>query len=569
MKLCAAALLLTFSVHGAWLRLTSPHFELFTDAGERTGSQTLAHLEQIRHVFLEWSVARPAPLPVRVFLFSSQRDFRAVSPSPSARGFYQGGPERDYIVILAGDDQYRALFHEYVHLVLHHGSASLPRWLEEGTAEFYSTLQARGESILLGAPIPAHLRTLGSRNWLTGNELSRVTRDSEYYNEQNKAGVFYAQSWALVHMLNLSSRYRKNMPRFAELLDQAIPWPLAFEEAFGGTLDAALSDLRAYAANPFSTVPVYWRPPREMEAEITLMEEGRAELVLVDLLLRMGRAQEAERRLRKLPAGRIDPAELETALAFIDLSQKRNQEAMRRLRNTIDSGRATSNALFEYAMLLRESGADPAEVERYLRETIGRNPKHAEAHFLLGLTESQKGRHQDAVEAFEQAVAVLPRQSYFWHALAYSYHHLGRNEQARRAARKAADSASNSHELDMAQAALKLTSSPAAAPVPPTAKTPVYVPDSWKMPQGDARVEGVLEHIECLGAAARFQIRAAGKPVHLWVDKPGEVLLKTASSITFEFRCGPQTPRPVAVEYISKSDASRRTAGEITAIEFR
>jgi hypothetical protein len=88
------------------------------------------------------------------------------------------------------------------------------------------------------------------------------------------------------------------------------------------------------------------------------------------------------------------------------------------------------------------------------------------------------------------------------------------------------------------------------------------------MPEGDARLEGVLEHIDCRGSAARFQVRAGSQPVWLWVEKPGEVLLKTASSLTFTFACGAQRPRKVAVEYKQKPDAARGTAGEITAIEF-
>ncbi len=37
----------------AWVRLTSSHFELLTDAGDKHGRQVLERLETVRYVFLE------------------------------------------------------------------------------------------------------------------------------------------------------------------------------------------------------------------------------------------------------------------------------------------------------------------------------------------------------------------------------------------------------------------------------------------------------------------------------------------------------------------------------------
>jgi hypothetical protein len=97
-------------------------------------------------------------------------------------------------------------------------------------------------------------------------------------------------------------------------------------------------------------------------------------------------------------------------------------------------------------------------------------------------------------------------------------------------------------------------------PRPKTAD--VVVPDSWRNKEGDARVEGILERIECLGESARFHVRSGGKPVSFLVEKPGEILLKNLSSMTFEFRCGPQKPIPIVVEYSSGTKA-------VTALQFR
>jgi hypothetical protein len=57
--------------------------------------------------------------------------------------------------------------------------------------------------------------------------------------------------------------------------------------------------------------------------------------------------------------------------------------------------------------------------------------------------------------------------------------------------------------------------------------------------------------------------------VALYVANPGEVLLRNVSSVTFEFRCGPQKPTPVSVEYSARPDATLGTDGDVVAIEFR
>ena len=552
-----------------WVRYTSPNFELYTDTREATARDVLGRLELIRHVFLDTAGPAGAPLPVRVFVFASPRDFRPFRPTEVTRGFYQSGPERDYIAMHDADEEtMRVVFHEYVHLVLNHSVPAVPRWLEEGTAEFYSTLQARDERLLIGMPVPSLLRVLGSQPWLSAAALASVTRDSPEYNDARKSGLFYAQSWALVHMLNLAPGYRKSMPRFSQLVYQGVPVTLAFEQAFSKRMEDALNDLRAYLRG--GTLPVtasMWKPPSAAEIAVDTVAPEQVEVAQIELLLRIGSHDAAAPRLKKLEREHPRDAFVLTELAMFAMGARRVDEARRYFEQAIAARSTHATTYFEYAMLLRDSGAPRDRVRELLREAVGRNPKHAEAHFLLGLMASQDGDHAAAAAAIEHAVAVLPRQSYFWHALATAYRQLGRDEEARRAARRAAESARTSHEMEMAQSALRLTTAAAAANVAAPRPT-VNTPKSWEMPKGDARVDGTLEHIDCLGQNARFHIRAEGKSIALFVDNPGRILLNTPSSLTFEFTCGTQKARRVLVEYRRNPRAERRTEGDITAIEF-
>ena len=538
-----------------WFGITSPHFEVLTNVGESAGRGTLERLERVRQIFTPQT---SSPLPVRVFVFRSESDFRPFRPSEPSYAFFQAGAERNYIAMLeAGPQSHRVLYHEYVHLLLNHNTARMPRWLEEGLAEFYSTLEAGGGKLRLGLPIATHLATLASREWINPRALLTVERDSPYYNERGKTGIFYAQSWALVHMLNLDPYYRG---KFVAFLDT-----LSFENACQKTADQVMADLRRYTGSgrmPFVDLPAEpLTPLREYSSR--RLDEVEVAVALADLFIRVGKGQEAEKRLRNLPR----TAPVETMLGEVSLHRGNYRDARTHLEKALQMGSRDASTHFEYAMLLRDTGGDHAQVLRHLHETVRLNENFAEAHFLLGVASSEEKRYPEAISYLARAAQILPRQSYFWHALALAYHGAGEFSRAREAVSRALDSASTEHEFQMARAAAKLVSQKAAAP--PPKKTEVTTPPSWQNPKGDSKVEGILRRIDCLGQNARFTVESEGKDIHLFVANPGEILLRNSSSLTFQFTCGPQKPTAVSIEYLTHPDPMRRTAGDVTSIEFR
>ena len=70
----------------------------------------------------------------------------------------------------------------------------------------------------MGDLIPAHVLTLRDERMLDLPTLASVDHDSPYYNERGKTGIFYAQSWALVHMLNFAPEYRPGLANFIEMI---------------------------------------------------------------------------------------------------------------------------------------------------------------------------------------------------------------------------------------------------------------------------------------------------------------------------------------------------------------
>jgi tetratricopeptide (TPR) repeat protein len=549
--------LLALPAAGAeWTRVSSPQIEVLTDAGERTGRQVLARFDQIRRIFRQAN-APDSPLALRVFVFASEKDFRSYREGAATEGFYQSAPERDYIALDAGSGVGRAVVHEYVHLILSHSSSPLPKWFEEGTAEFYSTIEIERDRMSVGQPIESHLTALARERWLTAKELAGVTHASPLYDERSLAGMFYAQSWALVHMLNLSAGYRGGMPQFALLLSEGRAPLQAFAQSFGNPLEGALAALPGYLRTMRPTTVA--APPEETAPQpgVHRLTQLEALLARADLALQVRRNALARTLFEQAARERPDSAAAAAGLGSLALAEGRKEDARQSLERAIALGDRDAGTWFELAMLERETGAPWSRVDTLLRRTIALNPNFAEAHFLLGAHATDAGDYATAIGHLEEALRVLPRQSYFWHALGYAQAKLGMRQEAAESARRALASATTEEHERMAETLLRQLAESSPAPV--ESRPGVKTPAAWQGPKGDTRVEGELTQVDCLASSAQLHI-AAETIIVLKVRNPGEVELVNAPGTSYQFSCGPQELH-VAVEYQAESK-------EVTRIEF-
>ncbi len=541
-----------------WTRLASPNFELYTDSGERSARQVLARFEQARRVLGE---GREDPgFPARVLLLNSARDYATLRPAANVPGFFQSGPERDYIVMYAGAELDRIILHEYTHLVLNHSSMPLPQWLEEGLAELYSTMSIGDGRAVVGAPVAEHVVELRRGPWLSAARLAGVKQNSPEYNEAGKTGIFYAQSWALTHMLSLGSAYRGKLPGFIAALGSGTPPDAAFEAAFGKTLEAALSDLERYTLTGFRTLEIDTIAASEIVySEVAPLDPAEAEQSRGEVLLLMGRDVESRRVYEQIAKRYPSSAAAQTGLAVIAMHDHDLEAARRCFERALALGARDGSTYFEYAMLLRDTGAAPDVVDRLLTQAVAANPALAEAHFLLGVRASDAGRYSEAIEHLRRSVQVLPRQAYLWEALVYAYHRSGRLEEAKVAAAKALLCAATPHEAEMARNARKLIEERAAETKPRGAA--VITPESWKNPQGDRTISGQLTEVDCAERAARLHVKTADGEMLLEVADPRRVVIR-GGPVQRTLACGPQAAVSIQVEFIAAT-------GQVTALEFQ
>ena len=203
-----------------WTRLTSDHFLFIGEASERQMRGIAVRLEQFRDVVgrVVSKDVDASPIPTVVVVFQDDRSFMPFKPMFQGKpvavaGYFVGMEDVNYIAVNAEQEAfaYGLIFHEYAHFMTGNAVAATPVWVSEGLAEQYQTFEITngGRTAMIGRPSRQNLELLqATTSMLPVRDLVAVTHDSPLYNEGNRRGMFYAESWALVHYLTFGSPAR-------------------------------------------------------------------------------------------------------------------------------------------------------------------------------------------------------------------------------------------------------------------------------------------------------------------------------------------------------------------------
>jgi len=429
---CLGPLILTAHAKDKWISVSSSNFFLVGNASEHDIRQSASKLEQFRQVFslLFPKLKINSSVPTTVVVFKSDAAYKPFKPlyqgkAANLGGYFQPGQDVNYITLtseLREGTPYAIIFHEYVHFLTRDNTRySLP-WIGEGLAEYYSTFEVSdGEKkVWLGKAIAPHVLLLRENKFLPLATLFSVDHGSPYYNEKDKQGVFYAESWALVHYLMLGNRGKRQpqMVRYLTLLATGKPVEESFRQAFETEYATLEKEVKGYISGNSYPAQVYDLDKKlefEHEMQTAPITEAETQFYLGDLLMHLQRPAEAEAYLKE--ALSFDPklASAHASLGSLYVQQQKWTEAKVHLEQAVAGDSKSHLTHFRYAELLsREAASDGSPRPRFsaevaatmrteLKKAIELQPGFIESYRLLAYVNLVTG------EALDDTLGLLKR----------------------------------------------------------------------------------------------------------------------------------------------------------------
>ena len=324
-----------------WTRLRSPNFLFVGEATEGRIRRTAERLERFREMLARVlpDAAAVSSAPTVVVVFPDNHAFAPFVPAGRSRdlvGYSVSWEDVNYIGMNAGRAELAdsIVFHEYTHLLMGDTLGDIPLWVNEGLAELYATFQEDrdGTGAVIGAGRGYHLSLLRSRTLIPIAKLIAVDDTSPEYDESTRRGMLYAQSWALMHYLTFGPATRQSqLTIYLANLKRGQPSLRAFVEAFGSDFATLDEELRQY-------VRLFSLPSRRVEFSEKIgtgtslrgeaLEDVEGQSYLGDLLVRVGRIDDARRHLKRILDKTPMRAAAIAAVGLIELEAGRVDEAV-------------------------------------------------------------------------------------------------------------------------------------------------------------------------------------------------------------------------------------------------
>ncbi|HMF57982.1 MAG TPA: tetratricopeptide repeat protein, partial [Pyrinomonadaceae bacterium] len=514
---------------------------------------------------------------------------------------------------------FNVIFHEYVHLLINDSVGSVPLWFNEGLAEYYSTFDISDDrKVMLGKVISNHVLLLREQRVLPLRTLFAVDRRSPYYNERQKQGIFYAESWAVVHYL-IQGNNGQRLPKlndFFNLIASHVPTEEAFKRAFGISYEDFEKELKKYLQNNVFQSTVVTFPNKltfDTDMQSAPVSEAEAQAYLGDLLLHSNRT-DAETYLQK--ALQLDPqlAMAHASLGLLRVRQGRFNEATQSLQRAVAANSPNYLAHYYYAEALSREGMSEgglvssyppetlATMQAELKRAIELAPGFPGSYELLAFVQMVSGENlDDSISLLKHAIQLAPGRQGLALMLGEVYMHKQDYKSARQWLEPLANSASDEqlrgHALSLLNTIKTIEQASQQQSANDSESTGVAgapalrhrgageqgtTPEQNQSPHGfengvrqkragESQARGHLIRIDCSQQAVTFMFKLSdGRTLKLQSSSPNSLELITYTQEGHgEMTCGAiNPPRLARVSYLAATGAHAQADGEVTAIEF-
>lgn len=631
-----------------WISVRTKNFFLVGNANEKEIRKVALKLEQFREVLTHAlpNIRFNTPIPTTVVVFKDHRSYAPFKPHANTAGYFQAGPDVNYITLTTEvpggdfvrrsssggrDPAYEVIFHEYTHLLVNNSFDNAPLWFNEGIAEYYSSfIISDDQKIILGRNIGEHVFLLRDNKMLPLKTLFEVNHKSPHYNEAKKQGIFYAQSWALVHYLLIGKAgKREQLGKFLDLINARVGVEDACQQAFGMPLEGMEKELKNYVnQSRYNELAGHFDRKLELDTNMptTPLTEAEAQAYLGDLMLHSYR-KDAYSYLQKALA--LDP-NLGMAHASLGMAYFREgkvDEARASLERAVALNSQNYLTHYYYAFTLSRTTADSEPVAAYtpeklrkirehLQKAIALRPDYTESYNLLAFVSLVSGENlPEAIESLKKALTVTPGRHDFSFTLAQLYARSGDYKTSRtmleQLTKSSADEDLRRH-ADMLLQQIKgiqdrenvvvdqlaPKKSPNSGPpvlvnvgpestgntgtgsgmstiqpqVPPVPVDPsAYLREVLRAPAaGETQLQGTLLRLECDAKGIVFVVQTEAGLLRLRSANFEDVEITTYdTNVKGEITCGERKPANlVVVCYLPNADKRVKADGTLKSIEF-
>jgi tetratricopeptide (TPR) repeat protein len=524
---------------------------VYTTAGSGVARDALVYFERVHAFFADYMHMMPAKAarPARLIIFSGATEFKLYRPSETAYAFYMAGFDRDYIVMTAFDtDSYPIVVHEYVHLAVQHSGAAYPIWLNEGLAEYFSTLEPMPGKMSVGkVPVQrlGHLNNDGPFMPLSG--LLAVGFESEEYTHLDHVDTFYSESWALVHMLMTDKRYQPKTDGYLQAVARGADAKDALTSTYGRTVAQIEEDLRQYIyRKAFNYAQVTFQEPKIGEKlSVRAVDDFEAGVMTANLLS-SGAPDAAAKAFDALARQKPDDLSLVESRAYFELRRGDQAAARPLFARAVELGSTNAQLYIDDASL---TVGDAVRTGELLARALSLLPDDATTRIHVAAVQLQEGRAVWALATLQPVTSVSAEDAFTYFGLLGNVYLQQREwDGARAAAASAVRHARTANEKTQAADLAKRVDTTVAAE-PPMMET------------------GRITNVECGGDARVMEVTSAKGILRLLIDKADAIRVVGTRDGQADIPCGPQSTG-VRVGYVPADDPVHKTIGNVRLLDF-
>jgi len=583
--------------HENWIEIKSPHFTAYSNAGESNGKHVAAQFEQIRALF-EQSFPKlrvdSGDKPTILYALRDEDSLKLLIPTygqnknaAKIAGLYMPSEDKNFAIVRTdvtgtARNQFHVMYHEYAHQLFRLNFRGLPVWLDEGLAEYWGGSEIGDKEARVGIADPGQIQLLQKGPLLPIETLVSIDRTSPLYNTQTHSGIFYAESWALVHYLAMSPEVRDQnlLNKFLRTLQETDDPIEAASKSFGdlkklgGKIDSYARQLSFYQAQ----VPLHFSTS-EKDFAARRLSPAEGMIHQADYLLHSNHLPEAIALLHR--AGELDSKVpgLHDALGYYHYLKNDAENAGKEFDLALEADPNDAAVYFYRAhLLLRKSGYTPEStplIRSNLEKMVALRPDFSPARAFLCIAYIHSPETTGkAVQEALRATNLEPGNFFYFIDLGRALLADGKYNDARRVSESAQKLATWPRERSAADSftrQLNAKTSPAeaqgSAPAPAARPEPEAQAEAPENSLQDA--EGQIAELICgHPPAVMFTLATSDRLILLRVKDIAKIEIHEApgTAAGSSAECAKWRDRKAKVSYLPTPDGP--AAGDVKSISF-